>query len=73
MLRYNGMLISVFELLADARQQVSSVNNYIEALRDFWIADATLQVALTGTSPGSMGLPRSAGAASAGAAEGPGH
>jgi outer membrane protein TolC len=52
-LRYNGMLVSVFELLADARQQVSSVNAYIEALRDFWIADATLQSAMTATSPGA--------------------
>jgi outer membrane protein TolC len=57
-LRYNGMLISVFELLADARQQVTSVNAYIETLRDFWIADATLQVALTGTSPGTAGTSR---------------
>ena len=36
LLRYNGMLISVFELLADAREQVASVNAAIEALRDFW-------------------------------------
>ena len=48
LLRYNGMLISVFELLADARQQVASVNASIEALRDFWIADADLQLALNG-------------------------
>ena len=55
-LRYNGMLISVFELLADARQQIASVNAYLDALRDFWIADATLDFALTGKSPGSMNL-----------------
>ncbi len=48
LLRYNGMLISVFELLADARSQMASVNGYIEALRDFWLADADLQSALTG-------------------------
>jgi len=54
-LRYNGMLISVFELLADARQQVAAANAYIEALRDFWIAEATLTLALTGTSPGASG------------------
>jgi outer membrane protein TolC len=71
-LRYNGMLISVFELLADARQQVTSVNAYIEALRDFWIADATLQVAMTGTSPGSAGL-RRASAMAGDDAEGGGH
>ena len=55
-LRYNGMLISVFELLADARQQIASVNAYLEALRDFWIADATLDLALTGKSPGPLGV-----------------
>jgi outer membrane protein TolC len=53
-LRYNGMLISVFELLADARQQIASVNAYIEALRDFRVAEANLELALTGKSPGAM-------------------
>lgn len=56
LLRYNGMLISVFELLADARQQVISVNAYIEAHRDFWLAESSLNLALTGKSPGSMSL-----------------
>jgi outer membrane protein TolC len=48
MLRYNGMLIGVFELLADAREQVSSVVQAIEAQRDFWLADAALQATLIG-------------------------
>ena len=47
-LRYNGMLIGVFELLADARLQIASVNSYIESLRDFWIAQADLDMALIG-------------------------
>jgi outer membrane protein TolC len=47
-LRYNGMLIGVFDLLADARAQIGSVNNSIEALRDFWIAQADLEMALIG-------------------------
>lgn len=51
LLRYNGMLLGVFELLADAREQVASVNASIEALRDFWIADTDLQLAINGTSP----------------------
>ena len=51
LLRYNGMLIGVFELLADSREQVSSVTAYVEALRDYWIADTDLQSALTGRSP----------------------
>ena len=48
LLRYNGMLMSVFELLADSREQLAAVNGYIESLRDFWIAESDLQMALTG-------------------------
>ncbi len=48
LLRYNGMLISVFELLVDAREQVTAVNAAIEAARDFWVAEADLQAALAG-------------------------
>ena len=47
-LRYNGMLIGVFELLADARSQIASVNAAIQAKRDFWIAQADLDMALIG-------------------------
>jgi len=47
-LRYNGMLIGVFELLADARVQIAGVNSAIESLRDFWIAQADLDMALIG-------------------------
>ncbi len=50
-LRYNGMLIGVFELLADAREQIVSVNGYLDALRDFWLAQADLDLALNGASP----------------------
>ena len=52
LLRYSGMLSSVFELLADARESVASVNAYLEAQRDFWMADAELQMALTTGSTG---------------------
>ncbi|MGZ5179442.1 MAG: TolC family protein [Ramlibacter sp.] len=52
LLRYNGMLVSVFELLADARDQVAAVTGAIQALRDFWIADTNLQTAIAGRSPG---------------------
>lgn len=60
LLRYNGMLIGVFELLADARSQIASVNASIEALRDFWIAQADLEMAL-------IGRPNMTASASAGA------
>jgi len=59
LLRYNGMLIGVFELLADARLQVASVNAAIEARRDFWLAEADLDLAMVAR----PALPRSAGAA----------
>jgi outer membrane protein TolC len=55
LLRYNGMLIGVFELLADARSQIASVNAAIEAQRDFWLADAELAMALVGT-PGKTAV-----------------
>ncbi|QYG06982.1 TolC family protein [Janthinobacterium sp. PAMC25594] len=51
LLRYNGMLASVFELLADAREQVASVNSAIETQRDFWIAQTELQGAINGSGP----------------------
>ncbi|WP_082715845.1 TolC family protein [Burkholderia sp. BDU5] len=46
LLRYNGMLVSVFELLADARGQVGTVNGYIDALKDYWLAETDLQQAV---------------------------
>lgn len=49
LLRYNGMLASVFDLLSDAREQASSVAQAIEARRDFWLADAALRSALLGS------------------------
>ncbi len=48
LLRYNGMLIGVFDLLADARSQMTSATSYIETLRDFWIAQRDLQMSLIG-------------------------
>ena len=67
LLRYNGMLIGVFELLADARSQIASVNGAIEALRDFWIAQADLDMALLGkpsmnAAPAAAMAPAEAGA-----------
>ena len=63
LLRYNGMLISVFELLTDAREQVAGVTGYVQALRDFWVAETNLQTALTGRSPGASSVSQPAAAA----------
>jgi outer membrane protein TolC len=48
LLRYNGMLIGVFELLADTRAQIAGVAAAIDAQRDFWLAKADLDQALLG-------------------------
>ncbi|MDQ0074125.1 outer membrane protein TolC [Variovorax boronicumulans] len=53
-LRYNGMLASVWELLGETRASMLAVNAGMEAQRDFWLADTDLQFALTGSSPGGM-------------------
>lgn len=47
-LRYNGMLISVFELLSDARDQVGAVTAALDAQQQFWLADAALQASVIG-------------------------
>lgn len=49
LLRYNGMLMSPFELMSAAREQVLSVNLYIASLRDFWLAESDLDMVLVGT------------------------
>lgn len=47
-LRYNGMLIGVFELLADSRRQITTVQGAIDANRQFWMADAALHASIIG-------------------------
>ncbi|MCY7320048.1 MAG: TolC family protein [Ramlibacter sp.] len=53
-LRYNGMLIGVFELLADTREQIASVMSAINAQQQFWLADASLSAQVIGK-PMAMG------------------
>jgi outer membrane protein TolC len=69
-LRYNGMLIGVFELLADARAQIASVNAAIDATRDFWLAQTDLDMALVGK---PMLAPMAGGAPAMAAPGGEGH
>ena len=67
-LRYNGMLIGVFELLADTRDQISSVVTAINTYQQFWLADAALSASMTGK-PTSMMM----AAPAAGSSEKAGH
>ena len=66
-LRYNGMLIGVFELMADARDQVGTVTAAIAAQQQYWLADAALQASLIGR-PTTTSLSVMTSAPSAGAA-----
>jgi outer membrane protein TolC len=70
LLRYNGMLIGVFDLLADARAQVQGVAAYLDALRDFWQAQADLDLAMV-SSP-SLSAPTASGGMNVSAGS-PGH
>lgn len=47
-LNYNGMIIGVFELLADSRTQIETVQSSIEAATQFWLSDAALRASMTG-------------------------
>ena len=66
-LRYNGMLIGVFELLADNRDQISSVIAAINAYQQFWLADAALAASMTGKPTTTMMAAPAAGGGSAAA------
>ena len=48
-LRYNGMLIGVFELIADTQAQVETVTGQMTAQRDFYLSELRLQQALWGS------------------------
>jgi cobalt-zinc-cadmium efflux system outer membrane protein len=47
-LYYNGMLIGVYELLLAKQNQINAGREYIETLRDYWIAESDLDRAVGG-------------------------
>lgn len=54
-LEYNAMLIGAFELLDARRQQIDAGAQYIQSLRDYWIARSRLDQILAGRAPGMSG------------------
>jgi len=54
-LRYSGMLASVWDLLVDTRQQLQAQDSALQAQRDFWLAEADLQCVLSGVLPSRLG------------------
>ena len=70
LLRYNAMLIDVFDLLTEARQRLAANSQAIEAQREFWLASVDLHVVVTGggSGGGEQGMPTTAAASSGGEA-----
>jgi outer membrane protein, heavy metal efflux system len=60
--RYNGMLLGVYELLQVKQGQLNTAREYIETLRDYWVAHAELERVAGGRLPASLAetAPRSA-------------
>lgn len=54
-LRYNGMLTSVFDVLADRQTQTLAQTASVAAQRDFWLAHANLQALLAGAPLDAIG------------------
>ena len=48
LLQYNAMQIGAFELLVAKQQQIDTANEYIEALREYWLARTELDLILSG-------------------------
>lgn len=71
-LRYNGMFISTWELLAQARATTQAVATATEMQRDFWLTEVDLQLALHGSAPGAVAAPDTR-AAAASSTSAPGH
>ena len=51
-LEYNAMQIGVFELLRAKQEEVTTAREYVEALRDYWVARSELEKAVGGSLTG---------------------
>jgi len=59
-LEFNGMLVGVFQLLQAKQQEIDSGKQYVDTLRDYWLARAQLAQILDGRLPHlapGIGLP----------------
>ena len=69
LLLYNGMLISVFDLLSDLLSATDMEVDYVNAVRTFWLADTNLQSVLTGAGSAEMSFDGGAEMLSGGSTE----
>jgi cobalt-zinc-cadmium efflux system outer membrane protein len=51
--QYNAMLLGVFQCLAAKQSAISAYREYLESVRDYWIARADLERAVGGRLPGA--------------------
>ncbi len=49
--QYNAMLVGTYQLLETRRDQIDAQQEYVEALRDYWIARSELELAVGGRLP----------------------
>ena len=49
--RYDAGQISVFDLLAEARAQIAGASDYLQSVRDFWMARSALDAVRSGPAP----------------------
>lgn len=66
-LQYNAMLVGAFQLLQAKQAEVAAGADYVDALRDYWVARAELQQARGGrtTGPGQAGSTKTEGVSDA--------
>jgi len=69
LLQYNGMLISVFDLLSDLLSATNMEAEYVNAVRSFWLADTNLQSVLSGAGSAEMNFASAAAMPGSGASE----
>ena len=53
-LQYNAMQVSLFDLLRAKQDEVNAGREYVEALRDYWVARAELEKAVGGSLNGKL-------------------
>lgn len=54
---YNGMLMGVYDLIDDTRESIEAGREYVETLRDYWIAEAELAQSVGGRLPEQRSQP----------------
>ncbi len=50
--QYNAMLVGTYQLLETRSDQIDAHQEYVEALRDYWVARSELELAVGGRLPG---------------------